>query len=85
MRADSIVKARIPAEVKDRAVIALERIGLNTSDLIRLTFMRVAEEGRLPFDLAVPNPATRKAMAELDAGKGKEFASADALFKDLGI
>ncbi len=85
MRADSIVKARIPAEVKDRAVTALERIGLNTSDLIRLTFMRVAEDGRLPFDLSVPNAATRKAMAELDAGQGKKSDSADALFKDLGI
>jgi hypothetical protein len=25
------------------------------------------------------------AMAELDAGKGKKFATADALFDDLGI
>jgi DNA-damage-inducible protein J len=53
--------------------------------LIRLTFLRVAEEGRLPFDVAVPNRTTRKAIEELKKGKGKRFASKDALFKDLGL
>lgn len=85
MRADAIVKARIPASVKDRATEALDHMGLSASDLIRLVFLRVAEEGRIPFDVAVPNRATRKAIDELNAGKGKRFGSADALFKDLGI
>lgn len=84
MRADAIVKTRIPAGVKDRAVEALEQMGLSASDLIRLTFLRVAEEGRLPFDVAAPNRTTRKAIEELKAGKGKRFSSKSALFKDLG-
>ncbi len=85
MRADAIVKARIPAGVKDRAMDALQDMGLSASDLIRLTFLRVAEEGRLPFDVAVPNRTTRKAIEELKKGRGKRFASKDALFKDLGL
>jgi DNA-damage-inducible protein J len=85
MRADAIVKARIPASVKDRATEALDQMGLSASDLIRLVFLRVAEEGRIPFDVAVPNRTTRKAIDELNAGKGKRFNSSDALFKDLGI
>lgn len=85
MRADAIVKARIPAGVKDRAMDALEHMGLSASDLIRLTFLRVAEEGRLPFDVAVPNRTTRKAIEELKTGKGKRFSNKDALFKDLGL
>ncbi len=85
MRADATVKARIPVEMKERAMATLNRMGLSVSDVIRLTLMRVAEEGRLPFDVAVPNATTRKAMAELEAGKGKRADSADALFKDLGI
>ncbi|MFT3789785.1 MAG: type II toxin-antitoxin system RelB/DinJ family antitoxin [Rudaea sp.] len=85
MRADSVVRARIPAEMKDRAMDALARMGLSASDLIRLTFLRVAEEGRLPFAVEVPNRTTRKAMAELEGGKGKRFKKADALFKDLDI
>ncbi len=32
-----------------------------------------------------PNPTTRKAMDELEQGKGKGFDSADELFEDLGI
>lgn len=70
MRADSVVRARIPAETKDKAIEALDRMGLSVSDLIRITMMRVAEEGRLPFDVCVPNATTRSAMAELKAGKG---------------
>ncbi|HVV94173.1 MAG TPA: type II toxin-antitoxin system RelB/DinJ family antitoxin [Hyphomicrobiales bacterium] len=85
MKADAVVRARIPAEMKDKAVAALDRMGLSASDLIRLTFLRVAEEGRLPFDVAVPNRATRRAITELEARKGKRFKNADELFEDLGI
>jgi len=85
MTADTVVRARIPGDVKERAISALDRIGLNVSDVIRLTLIRVAEEGRLPFDVAVPNRTTRKAMKELAEGKGQTFDSAEALFKDLGI
>lgn len=55
------------------------------SALIRLTFLRVAEESRLTFDVAVPNRATHKAIDELKVGKGKRFANKDALFKGLGL
>ena len=85
MKADAIVRARIPAEIKDRAVEALDKMGLSASDLIRLTFLRVADEGRLPFDLEIPNKTTRKALADHKAGKVKRYKNVDELFKDLGI
>lgn len=85
MKADSVVRARIPTEMKKQAMITLERMGLSASDLIRMTFLRVAEEGCLPFDVKIPNKITRKAIRELDEGKGKTFENAEALFKDLGI
>lgn len=85
MNSDSVVRARIPAEMKERATTVLHSMGLNASDLIRMTFLRVAEEGRLPFAVEVPNRTTRQAMKELDEGKGTSHKSADALFKDLGI
>ena len=34
---------------------------------------------------STPNPTTRKAMDELEQGKGKSFDSAEELFEDLGI
>jgi DNA-damage-inducible protein J len=46
---------------------------------------RVADEKRLPFDVKVPNAESKAAIKELEAGKGKTFKSADALFDDLGI
>ena len=85
MNADALVRARIPQDTKDRAVAALNKMGLSTSDVIRLVMMRVAEEGRLPFEVKTPNSATRRAMDELENGRGKRFETADALFNDMGI
>ncbi len=45
--------------------------------------LRVAEERRLPFEVRVPNATTRKAIAELESGKSKQFASVDDLMADL--
>ncbi|SFU88772.1 type II toxin-antitoxin system RelB/DinJ family antitoxin [Halomonas korlensis] len=60
-------------------------MGLPVSDAIRLLMMRIADEKRLPFAVQAPNATTAKALAELDAGKGKRFGSADELYKDLDI
>jgi DNA-damage-inducible protein J len=38
---------------------------------------------RLLFDVQAPNATTRKAIAELEAGKGKRFTSTKALMADL--
>ena len=81
--ADTYVRARIDTETEERAAAALEEMGLSISDAIRLLMLRVANERRLPFEVRVPNAATRKAMAELEAGKGKRFRSVEALMSDL--
>ncbi len=83
LTADNYVRARIDTATKDRATDALEAIGLSISDAIRLLLLRVAEERRLPFEVKAPNPSTRKAIAELEAGKGKKFKNVKALMADL--
>jgi DNA-damage-inducible protein J len=80
---NNYVRARIDADTKTRAAGALEAMGLSISDAIRLLMVRVAAERPLPFDVKVPNAKTRKALAGLEAGKGKSFASVDALMADL--
>lgn len=85
MNADTYVRARISSETKDKAVAALDKIGLSTSDVIRLVMYRVAEEGCLPFEVAVPNRKTRLAMQELDEGKGTRYETLDDMYKDIGI
>lgn len=80
---DTYVRARIDTDTKDRATAALEAMGLSVSDAIRLLMLRVADERRLPFAVKAPNATTRKAMKELEAGKGKKFSTVDALMADL--
>jgi DNA-damage-inducible protein J len=81
--ADTYVRARIDTKTKVRAAHVLDAMGLTISDAIRLLMLRVAAERRLPFDVKVPNAATRKAIAELEAGKGKRFHGVKALMADL--
>lgn len=80
---DTYVRARIDTITKERATDALEAMGLSVSDAIRLLMLRIADERRLPFEVKVPNARTRKAIAELEAGKGKRFESVEALMADL--
>lgn len=80
-----VVRARIDPGVKARAVDALDAMGLSVSDAIRLLMVRIADERRLPFDMAVPDARTAAAIRELSEGGGERFADAEALWKDLGL
>jgi DNA-damage-inducible protein J len=79
---DTYVRARIDAATKERAVDALAEMGLSISDAIRLLLIQVADQRRLPFAVKAPTKTTRRAIAELEAGKGrrsrtvKEFMAA---------
>ncbi len=81
--ADTYVRARIDTETKERASEALELMGLSISDAIRLLMMRIADEHRLPFEVKVPNSKTRKAIKELESGKGKRVKTVNDLMADL--
>ena len=80
---DSYVRARIDTATKTRATNALHAMGLSMSDAIRLLVNRIADEQRIPFDVMVPNAATREAITELETGKAKHFDSIEALMADL--
>ncbi len=85
MVAGTVVRARIDNATKERAAAALHAMGLSISDAIRLLMLRIADEQRLPFAVEVPNAATRRAMKALEDGKGKTYASAADMMKDLGL
>lgn len=85
MFTNTAVHARIDAHTKEMAVSVLDSIGLSMSDAVRILFSRIVKEQNFPFELEVPNATTRKAIFELEAGKGKKFKNAQALFEDLGI
>ena len=83
MRADSVVRARLDRDTKDRAAEALRAMGLSVSEAIRLLLRRVAEEQRLPFAVQGPNAATVRAMNELNSGRGQRFENVEELIQDL--
>jgi DNA-damage-inducible protein J len=72
MASDTVVRARIDGQVKERAAKVLAEMGLSVSDAIRLLMVRVATEKALPFDLKVPNVDAEAAVAELMADLNAE-------------
>ena len=83
MASDTVVRARIDGQVKEKAAKVLAEMGLSVSDAIRLLLVRVATEKALPFEIKVPNAETRAAMAELERGAGRSFDSVADLMTDL--
>ena len=81
--ADTYVRARIDTATKERAADTLAAMGLSVSDAIRLLMLRIADERRLPFEVKVPNARTRKAIAELESGRGKRSHGVADLLADL--
>lgn len=81
--ADTYVRARIDSATKERAEDALKAMGLSVSDAIRLMMLRIADERCLPFNVKAPNSSTRKAIKELESGKGKKLKNISALMADL--
>ncbi len=82
-RADTYVRARIDTATKKRAADALDAMGLSISDAIRLLMLRIADEQCLPFEVKVPTATSRKARAELEAGKSRAFKNVKSLMADL--
>ena len=83
MPSDTVVRARIDGQVKEKAAKVLADMGLSVSDAIRLLLMRVAAQRALPFEIKAPNAETCAAMAELERGSGASFDGAADLMADL--
>jgi DNA-damage-inducible protein J len=53
MPANALVQTRIDPAVKERAAAVLGEMGITVSDAVRILLTRTANEGALPFALAV--------------------------------
>ena len=82
-RLGKIARARIDAATKNHTADTLAALGLSISDAMRILMLRVADENHLPFEVKIPNAVTKKAIAELETGKGKRFKSVKSLMADL--
>lgn len=85
MPTNAVVRSRISAEVKERATVVLDSMGLTVSDVMRIVLTRVANENALPFELK-PNKLTRETMRKSARGEDVHRANNAAdLFKQLDI
>ena len=80
---EAVVKARIEPSLKHETEIILNRLGISTTEAIRMFLTQVRLHGGLPFEVRIPNTATQAAINDLESGKGERLSSVDALFDDL--
>jgi DNA-damage-inducible protein J len=87
MAKSDTIRARVEPKLKEDAERVLAALGMNASDAIRLFYKQVVLRKGLPFDVAIPNAATRKALRDADAGKNLLglFADTDEMFRKLGV
>lgn len=76
------INARIDKDLKAEAEQVLAQLGLNTTDLIKLTFRQLVMRQGLPFDVKIPNDETVAALGE-DLTDAPRFSSVDELMADL--
>ena len=86
MAKESLVRARVAAELKEKAEKVLAQLGLSTSQAITLFLKQVELRRGLPFQVELPNEQTLQTFRDSDNGRNlKRFKRADDLFKDLGL
>jgi DNA-damage-inducible protein J len=73
MPKDAYINARVDKQLKAKAEKVLQRIGVSTTDAITMLLHQIVLRNGVPFDVRIPKKETRRAMAELDEGKGERF------------
>ena len=65
----STVHARIEPNLKNEAAEVFRELGLSATQAITLFYKQVQMRKGLPFDVILPNKATRKTFEDTDAGR----------------
>ena len=59
--------------MKTEAEKVLRHVGVKTSDALTMFYKQIVIHQGLPFEVRIPNKETRKAIRDLEAGKGEVF------------
>lgn len=79
----TVVRARISDKIKEEARKVLSKVGLSSSDAIRLLMVEIAEKGKMPFNVNLPNAVSRAAIRDADAGRVVRHKTVKSLMDDL--
>jgi DNA-damage-inducible protein J len=63
--------------------LKFKKIGLTASQAVNALYAQIVMRKRMPFELKIPNHATKAAMHELEQEGGKAFASFQDMIDDL--
>jgi DNA-damage-inducible protein J len=76
------VHSRIEPEIKEQAEGILQQLGLSPTEAIRMFYTQITLRNGLPFDVAIPNDVTIKALEDSRNGRNLErFDSTEKLFE----
>lgn len=84
MRADAIIQARVDKKTKKLAQDVLSALNMTLSEAVVIYLKQIIYHRGIPFDLKIPNAATRKALRDVKKGRGLHtVADTDKLLKEL--
>jgi len=82
----SSIRARIEPDLKGKAELIFQQLGLTTTQAITLFYKQVELKKGLPFDVAIPNKITRKTFSDTDDGRDLIICNdTEDMFKKLAI
>jgi len=85
MAKSATVRARVEPQLKEEAESVLQALGLNPTAAITLYYEQIVRRGGIPFELALPNATTRKAMRSAERGRVIRAHDADDLLARLNV
>lgn len=77
MTKTAMIRARVEPKVKERAEAMLDEMGLSATTAITLFYRQIIQRRALPFEVRLPNAATRRAMSAARSGRG--IVAADSM------
>ena len=84
MQKSAMIRARVEPHLKERAEAMLSEMGLSATTAITLFYRQIIQRRALPFEIRLPNAATRRAMQAARSGRGVSGAgSIDELLAKL--
>ncbi len=79
----TMIHVRVNSDLKKKASLTPNKMGLSMSDAVRLLLTRVEAEQAFPFEVRVPNAETIAAMEAGDRGEVISFGSIEEMMADL--
>ncbi|MCD6535285.1 MAG: type II toxin-antitoxin system RelB/DinJ family antitoxin [Deltaproteobacteria bacterium] len=78
------IQARISDSLKAEGELILKKLGITTTELMRMTFRQLVMKKGIPFDVNIPNPETIESFDEAkDPQKITRYADAKEAIADM--